>query len=244
LKIINRAKTIATQQVPFIDTSNYLVSKISEIDTQLNETNFFSLFNLTRDTSKEELLSLYEKTGLTFTTDIPKLKNGNVSTLFFAILPDCSNPHTDVLKQLDIAQKLVQLYSDNFYAVRSSSDILTAFYKRRIGSATHIVGGHSIGASFSENLKEYYSLGIRSISIASELCTNNWAQSWKEVSTFGLSKQGEKIIAEMNKLGMIIDLSQCSTKTMTSVLSSSFAPVVITQSALRYVSNIFNIDHP
>ncbi|KAG2373578.1 hypothetical protein C9374_012041 [Naegleria lovaniensis] len=237
----DRAKILASQYVPFVESHNELPYKMLLIEQRLNKP-FENVFSLNTLTSKDSLLDLYRKTNLTLSTDIPRLRTGNVSAIVFSIRTlNCDdNIVSNVLKQVDsIRTRIVKNFSSHMKWAQSENDIWSAFYSRKIASLIHIDGGHAIQNSL-EILRQYYMLGVRSMSLASSQCPNNWAQSASALVggySNGLSKFGETVLYELNKLGILVDLAHSSSKTMINVLTYSYAPVIIGHSGVKSLCN-------
>ncbi|KAF0982165.1 hypothetical protein FDP41_012026 [Naegleria fowleri] len=237
----DRAKILASQYVPFVESHNELPYKMLLIEQRLKKP-FEQVFTLNTLTTKESLLALYRKTNLTLSTDIPRLRTGNVSAIIFSIRGlSCDDQVVpNVLKQVDSIQtRIVKNFYTHMKLAQSESEIWSAFYSRKIAALIHIEGGHAIQNSL-EILRQYQMLGVRSMSLTSSHCPNNWAQSSSALPggyTNGLSKFGESVLYELNKLGIVIDLSHSSAKTMTHVLTYSYAPVIIGNGGVKSLCN-------
>jgi membrane dipeptidase len=168
-------------------------------------------------------------------TDIPRLRQGNVGAQFWsAYVPaDTRKSGTAVketLVQIDVIDRLIRTYPDVFAKAGSVDDILRIHKEGKIASLIGIEGGHSIDNSLAV-LRGYYRLGVRYMTLTHSE-TLDWADSAtdKPVS-HGLSPFGEQVVAEMNRLGMLVDLSHVSAETMKHALRVTKAPVIFSHSS-------------
>ncbi|EFC42733.1 peptidase M19 [Naegleria gruberi] len=238
----DRAKAIATDYVPFVEYTNYLPYKLSKI---MEWKQFDSLLNLTNSPTRDSLVNLYKDHQLTLTTNIPKLQVGNVSVLVLTTggSSDCNETtiFARTVSQMDlIRENIVKQHSNEMREVHASGEINKVFKTRKISVLTHIDGGHTIRDSL-EVLQYYYTAGARIMTLASQKCPNKFIQSsnYKTIGgyTNGVSTPGKRIIIGMNKLGMVIDLAHCTESAITSALSVSFAPVIISSTGSKYLSS-------
>lgn len=118
--------------------------------------------------------------------------------------------------------------------VTSSQDIVTTHQNGRLASLIGVEGGHALGSSLGV-LRAIYALGARYLTLT-HTCDNRWAGSAKSAD-IGLSPFGRSIIREMNRLGMMIDLSYSSDATARDVLRETRAPVIFSHSAARALCN-------
>ncbi|MCP3675735.1 MAG: membrane dipeptidase [Gammaproteobacteria bacterium] len=175
-----------------------------------------------------------------FDTDIPRLREGRVGTQFWSVyVPTTMSPLDAMrtqLEQIDIAKRMINLYPDDLAYATSTADIITATKDNRIASLLGIEGGHTIGNSLGV-LRSYYNLGVRYMTLT-HFHSNDWADSATDINRHdGITKFGEEVISEMNRLGMIVDLSHVSTSTMNDVLDVTKAPVMFSHSSARSLTN-------
>ena len=175
-------------------------------------------------------------------TDIPSLRKGHVGGQFWSVWVDPALPKheavTRTLEQIDTVKQMVARYPDTFQMALTASDIDAAMKKKRIASLIGMEGGHSIGGSLAI-LREMYRAGARYMTITHFL-TTDWADSATDAPKHdGLSPFGVEVIKEMNRLGMIADISHVAETTMHDVLDVSRAPVLFTHSNARAL-----LDHP
>ncbi|KAL3831964.1 hypothetical protein ACJMK2_023652 [Sinanodonta woodiana] len=173
-------------------------------------------------------------------TDIPRLRKGKLGAQFWACYVDCTSQYKDAvrksLNQLDTIKKFVHRYPDVFQFVTTAQGILDAFKAGKIGSLVGLEGGHSIDSSLA-NLRMFYDLGVRYMTVTHS-CNTPWADNWlvdepgyNGTVLNGITEFGKKIILEMNRIGMLLDLSHVSKKTMIDVLSITKSPVIYSHSS-------------
>ncbi len=173
-------------------------------------------------------------------TDLKRLRAGQVGGQFWSVWVDAALPEAQavqqVTEQIDTVQRLVARYPKNLMLARSAADIEAAFKARRIASLIGMEGGHSIGSSLPV-LRQMYRAGARYMTITHTLNTP-WADSATDAPKFdGLAPFGIAVIKEMNRLGMLVDLSHVSEATMNDVLDVAKAPVIFSHSGARAIDN-------
>jgi len=183
--------------------------------------------------------------------DIPRLREGKVGGFFWSVFVECKNdgPYftlpsyrvRDTLEQIDVAHLMIDKYSDTFALSLTTDDIKTAMREHKIASMLGVEGAHQLGNSLGV-LRQYYSLGVRYMTLTHG-CHNAFADSGGIFVApaplhNGLSKLGEALIYEMNRLGMLVDLSHVSDDVMRQALNLSQAPVIWSHSSARAVHNV------
>ncbi|XP_013108600.1 dipeptidase 1 [Stomoxys calcitrans] len=178
-------------------------------------------------------------------TDLRRLKEGMVSAQFWSAYAPCSSQHLDAvqltLEQIDLIRRLVTLYPHQMSLVTSAIGIEKTHKSGKIASLIGVEGGHAIGTSLSV-LRMFYQLGARYLTLT-HTCNTPWADCCKvdEPGKYphigGLSKFGKLVVQEMNRLGMIVDLSHVSVPTMLDALGSSKAPVIFSHSSAHAICN-------
>ena len=173
-------------------------------------------------------------------TDIPRLREGGVGAQFWSVyvrsdLPDAV-PST--LEQIDCVRQLIDRYPADLRRALTAADMEAARAEGRIASLMGAEGGHSIAGSLG-TLRGLYELGVRYMTL-----THNdnvpWADSaTDEPGVGGLSDFGREVVREMNRLGMLVDLSHVAATTMRDALDATSAPVIFSHSSSRAVC-----DHP
>jgi membrane dipeptidase len=169
-------------------------------------------------------------------TDIPRLRAGGVGTQFWSVYVPSSLPPLQAvrqqLEQIDRALRLIRLYPDDLMLATSVADIEQARKEGKIASLLGIEGGHTIINSLGV-LRAYYDLGVRYMTLT-HYHTNDWADSaTDEVRHEGLTGFGKEVVREMNRLGMLVDISHVSADTMNDVLDLTEAPVIFSHSSAR-----------
>uniref|UniRef100_A0A8C0N9E4 Dipeptidase n=1 Tax=Canis lupus familiaris TaxID=9615 RepID=A0A8C0N9E4_CANLF len=179
-------------------------------------------------------------TSLTHThTNIPKLKAGFVGGQFWSAYTPCDTQNKDAVKrtleQIDVIHRMCQMYPETFVCVTNSTGIRQAFQEGKIASLVGVEGGHSIDSSLGV-LRTLYHLGMRYMTLTHS-CNTPWADNWlvdtgeDKGESQGLSPFGQRVVKEMNRLGVIIDLAHVSVSTMKDALSLSKAPVLFSHSS-------------
>lgn len=170
-----------------------------------------------------------------FQTDIPRLKAGGMGAQFWSVFvpADTMKDHSAVrktLEQIDIVQRMVRTYPDDMVLALTADDIVRARKAGKIACLIGIEGGHSIDNSLGV-LRAMYSLGVRYMTLTHSE-NLEWADSaTDEEKLGGLSPFGERVVMEMNRLGMFVDISHVSAKTMHHVLRITKAPVIASHSS-------------
>ena len=169
-------------------------------------------------------------------TDIPRLRRGMVGAQFWSIyipgeIRDSGYARVQ-LEQFDIARRVIAKYPDVFAWTPTAASVRRAFAQRKIGSLLGLEGGHAIENSLG-TLRMYYEMGARYMTLTHNV-TLDWADAALDtVRHNGLSRFGEEVVREMNRLGMLVDLSHVSPATMSDALSVTAAPVIFSHSAAR-----------
>ncbi|MEU8125309.1 dipeptidase [Spirillospora sp. NPDC049024] len=169
----------------------------------------------------------------TLRTDIPRLREGRVGAQFWsAYVPsDLPEPEAVVatLEQIDFIHRLTRAHPETFQPARTAADVRDAFGAGRIASLIGLEGGHSIAGSLGV-LRVLFTLGARYMTLTHNDNTG-WADSATDVPRHGgLSDFGKSVVSEMNRLGMMVDLSHVSSQTMHDALDTTAAPVIFSHS--------------
>jgi membrane dipeptidase len=175
-------------------------------------------------------------------TDIPRLRQGGVGLQFWSVYVPCQfEGHaavTAVLEQIEVVHQLVERYPADLALARTADEAEAAFRAGKIASMLGAEGGHSIGGSLGV-LRALHRLGVRYMTLTHNLNTT-WADSaTDEPEHGGLTDFGREVVREMNRIGMMVDLSHVAPSTMADALATTAAPVVFTHSSCRAVN-----DHP
>jgi membrane dipeptidase len=194
------------------------------------------------DFSKFDLNTLPPEVLAKTHTDLPKLREGKVGGQFWSVWVDPALPKheavTTTLEQIDTVVRMVDRYQGTLRIAHSADEIEAAIKDRKVASLIGMEGGHSIGGSLGV-LRQMYRAGARYMTITHFL-TTEWADSATDAPRHeGLAPFGVEVIREMNRLGMIADLSHVSEATMMDVLDLTKAPILFTHSNARAL-----LDHP
>jgi membrane dipeptidase len=178
-----------------------------------------------------------------FHTDIERLKKGNVGAQFWSAYVPTSYAKKGTavkvaLEQIDVIHELARRYPDTFEMAYGTDDILRIRKNGKIACLIGIEGGQAIDNSLPL-LRAYYKLGVRYMTLTHS-DSLDWADSCSdEPKANGLTPFGVEVVHEMNRLGMLVDLSHVSPTTMKAALTATKAPVIFSHSAARGVA-----DHP
>ncbi len=183
-------------------------------------------------------LDLYDTTALKMHTDIPRLRKGGVGGQFWSVFIPIREPGgaagdvSRVIRQIDITKRMIDKYPDVFELALKADDIVRIHGEGRIASLLGMEGGHSIENSLA-SLRALYDLGARYMTITHGKGLD-WADSCTdEYRHDGLTKFGEEVIREMNRIGMLVDLSHVSPSTMHDILDVSRTPVIFSHSSSK-----------
>jgi membrane dipeptidase len=176
-------------------------------------------------------------------TDIPRLQAGVVGGQFWSVYVPATKPGEDAavavsqtLVQIDIVHRMVAKYPTTFGLALTADDIERLQKQGKIASLIGVEGGHSINSSLGI-LRQLYRLGARYMTLTHSLNTP-WADSATDTPKLnGLSPFGEQVVQEMNRLGMLVDLSHVSPATMAAALRVTSAPVIFSHSSSRGVTD-------
>lgn len=175
-------------------------------------------------------------------TDFPRLRAGGVGVQFWSVYVPCrlsgDSAVTAVIQQAELVHTLAAQYPSQLRIVQTAQEARTAFAEGRIASFLGAEGGHSINESLGV-LRALYRLGVRYMTL-----THNDNTSWADSATDapvhgGLTGFGREVVREMNRIGMLVDLSHVAATTMRDALDTSEAPVIFSHSSCRAIA-----DHP
>ncbi len=221
-EMINKAKDLH-KRMPLIDGHNDLPWRYRE--------------KVDRALSKIDISQLQPELN----TDIPRLRKGGVGGQFWSVYvsPDLKGQEfvRATMEQIDLIYNMISRYPGTFRLALTADQVEKVFQSGKIASLIAIEGGHSIGNSLAV-LRMFYELGVRYMTLTHNRSIT-WADSATDVARAnGLTRFGEEVVREMNRLGMIVDLSHVSPKTMHDALDVTEAPVIFSHSSSRVL-----IDH-
>lgn len=175
-------------------------------------------------------------------TDIPRLRAGGVGAQFWSVYVPASLPPLEAARatfeQIDLLRRMVAAYPETFEIALTADDVARIHRQGRIASLIGIEGGYSIADSLGL-LREFQRAGVRYMTLTHST-TISWADSATDAPRHdGLSPFGEAVVREMNRTGMLVDLSHVSEATMVDAMRVSEAPVIFSHSSARGVT-----DHP
>jgi membrane dipeptidase len=176
-------------------------------------------------------------------TDIPRLRAGNVGAQFWSVYVPvetiaAGNAFQTTREQIDLVHKMIARYPDVFELALNADDVERIQAAGKIASLIGMEGGHSIEGSIGK-LRQLHALGARYMTLTHSE-TLEWADSATDAArSDGLSSFGEEVVLEMNRLGMLVDISHVSPATMHDTLRISKAPVIFSHSSARAIA-----DHP
>lgn len=181
-------------------------------------------------------------------TDVARLREGGVGAVFFAayvsrhFVPKNASAHR-VLQMIDtVRHDIVERYPNDFLLALTADDIERARRQGKIAALIGIEGGHAVEDSLRV-LRSCYALGVRYMTLTHSN-TNNWADSSGDIKKAGvkhhggLTAFGRQVVGEMNRLGMMVDISHVADETFRDVLETSRAPVFASHSSCRAISGI------
>ncbi len=225
-----RAKAVL-RSTPLVDGHNDLPWRIREDTLHSNDIEAYNL-----------------RTRMPGMTDLARLEQGMIGAQFWSVYipgePDASDykPNGKVssrpgysrvqLEQIQLARRMIAKYPERFAFASTEADVRKAFAARKIGSLLGMEGGHAIENSL-EVLRAYYDLGARYMTLTHNV-TLDWADAALDSARHGgLTPFGREVVREMNRLGMLVDLSHVSAGVMSNALDVTAAPVIFSHSGSR-----------
>ena len=175
-------------------------------------------------------------------TDLERLRQGQVGAQFWSVyipgeIKDSGYAKVQ-LEQIDIARRVIERYPEALRLATTAAEVTAAFRAGKIGSLLGMEGGHAIENSLGA-LRAYYRLGVRYMTLTHNV-TLDWADAAMDAPRHnGLTPFGKEVVREMNRLGMIVDISHVTPKVMNDVLDIAESPVMFSHSSAKALT-----DHP
>ncbi|XP_037800580.1 dipeptidase 1-like [Penaeus monodon] len=197
-------------------------------------------FNLSADLAQEKP---WMKSSFSH-TDLPRLRRGHVAAQFWSVYVPCESQYLNtvqlLMEQIDVIKRMIAASPEETTLVTSPAGIEAEFHNGRVASLMGVEGGHSLASSMGV-MRALYDLGVRYITLTHK-CHTPWAECSETggpaANSRGLTPYGKEMIREMNRLGMMVDLSHSSTSTVRDALETSLAPVIFSHSAARTLCDI------
>ncbi|KPQ38540.1 MAG: Zn-dependent dipeptidase [Porphyrobacter sp. HL-46] len=177
--------------------------------------------------------------GRALHTDLVRLAEGKVGAQFWSVYvpsnPDEAEAVQQVVEQIDVTKRLIARYPQGLRYAETADEVESAIAEGKVASLLGMEGGHSIGSSLAV-LRQLHALGARYMTL-----THNSNTPWADAATDvpmhgGLSDFGKDVVREMNRLGMLVDLSHVSEATMLDALDVARAPVIFSHSGARAIN--------
>jgi len=205
------------KKTPLIDGHN-------DLPWELRENHDFRVAGLESGSDKREKPLM---------TDIARLRQGRVGGQFWSVYITGTITGDEAIRttieQIDIARRLIDAYPNDLELASTADDVIRIHKSGRIASMLGIEGGRQIGGSLPA-LRSYYDLGVRYMTLTHNQ-TTEWADSATDEPKYdGLRPFGQQVVREMNRVGMLIDLSHVSPATMKDAIAASQAPVIFSHS--------------
>jgi membrane dipeptidase len=177
--------------------------------------------------------------GRMMQTDLNRLAEGRVGAQFWSVFVSVLQTEPEAVRQtieqIDVIKRLIDQYPDQMAYVDSADGIESAMADGKLASIIGMEGGHSIGSSLAV-LRQMYDLGARYMTLT-HFQNTPWADSATDAPEHGgLTDFGRDVVREMNRLGMLVDLSHVSEETMMDTLDIARAPVIFSHSGARAVN--------
>lgn len=228
----DRPKVVVSDEALEVHSKTFVFDGHNDLPWQMREKAAMSFSNLDIAKPQPQLH-----------TDIERLHKGNVGAQFWSVYVPASTMKNGsslsmTLEQIEIVKAMCEKYPETFQMAYTYDDIVAAREAGKIASLIGVEGGHSIENSI-QNLRRLHELGARYMTLTHS-DTLEWADSATDDQPHGgLTEFGEEIVREMNRLGMLVDLSHVSPDTMKDALRVSKAPIIYSHSSARGVA-----DHP
>ena len=236
--LVTSASAAAAQSDPALDRARKLLRSVPLIDGH----NDLAWEIRESKTAPMDVAAYDLRTRTAGHTDLERLKAGQVGAQFWSIyvpgeVKDSGYSRIQ-LEQFDIARRFIARYPERLALALTAADIEREFKRGRVASLLGMEGGHVIENSLG-TLRSYYDLGARYMTLTHNV-TLDWADAALDSTRHdGLTDFGREVVREMNRLGMLVDLSHVSPATMSDALDVTQAPVIFSHSSARALT-----EHP
>jgi membrane dipeptidase len=213
------------------------------VSDKAKKLHFSSIVIDTHDDTTQRLLDPHFDIAVPHTDgniDIPRMRDGGLTAIFFSIWIDGKILGPDAVKraldQIDAVRETVRKHPDELILATTADDIREAKKQKKIAALMGVEGGHMMGNDLAV-LRTFAALGVRYMTLT-HMQNNEWADSsTAKPEHNGLTDFGKDVVREMNRLGMIVDISHVADKTLYDVLETSKAPVFASHSSCRALCN-------
>ena len=218
----------ALEAAPVWDGHNDVPIQLrGRFDNRINDFDFAD----TLDTATEDREAMH--------TDLARLRTGKVGAQWWSVYVSASLPEPEAvqatIEQIDVTKRLISRYPDALQLALNADDVEQAMAAGRVASLLGMEGGHSIGSSLAV-LRQMYDLGARYMTLTHGT-TLSWADSATDAPQHGgLNAFGMDVVREMNRIGMLVDLSHVSEEAMHDALDVAGAPVIFSHSGARAIN--------
>lgn len=223
-----RTAAAALEAAPVWDGHNDVPIQLrGRFENRINDFDFAD----TLDTATEDRAAMH--------TDLARLRTGKVGAQWWSVYVSASLPEPEAvqatIEQIDVTKRLIARYPDALQLALTADDVEQAMAAGRVASLLGMEGGHSIGSSLAV-LRQMYDLGARYMTLTHGT-TLSWADSATDAPQHGgLNAFGMDVVREMNRIGMLVDLSHVSEEAMHDALDVAGAPVIFSHSGARAIN--------
>jgi membrane dipeptidase len=220
-----------------------IFAQSQSISDKAKKLHFSSIVIDTHDDTTQRLLDPHFDISVPHTDgniDIPRMRDGGLTAIFFSIWIDGKIMGPEAVKraldQIDAVRETVRKHPDELILATTADDIREAKKQHKIAALMGVEGGHMMGNDLAV-LRTFAALGVRYMTLT-HMVNNEWADSSTDKPAHnGLTDFGKDVVREMNRLGMIVDISHVADKTFYDVLETSKAPVFASHSSCRALCN-------
>jgi membrane dipeptidase len=217
------------------------VKSSNEISAKARKLHFGSIVVDTHDDTTQRLLDPKFDLGVRHAdgnVDIPRMREGGLDAIFFSIwIPGTvTGPEAvkQALEQINAVRRQVADHPKDMILVSTAADVRSAFAAHKIAALIGVEGGHMINSDLGV-LRNFYSLGVRYMTLTRSVNVV-WADSSTDAAAHnGLTDFGKQVVREMNRLGMMVDISHVADKTFYDALATSEAPMIASHSSCRAI---------